>query len=44
MYGKVLLLQSGGNLVIGLENLLDKNKNVIQFKQHSISDDDEYEL
>lgn len=44
MYGKVLLLQSGGNLVIGLENLLDKNKNVIQFTQHSISDDDEYEL
>lgn len=42
MYGKTLLLQSRGGLVIGLENLLDKN--VIQDTQHSISDDDEYEL
>lgn len=38
MYEKVILLQSRGNLVIGLENLL--NKNVIR----SMSDDDEYEL
>lgn len=44
MYGKVLLLQSRGNLVIGLESLLDKNQNVIQSTQYSISDDDEYEL
>ncbi len=44
MYGKVLLLQSRGNLVIGLESLLDKNKNTIQSSQYSISDDDEYEL
>ncbi len=44
MYGKVLLLQSRGNLIIGLESLLDKNKNTIQSSQYSISDDDEYEL
>ena len=44
MYVKVLLLQSRGNLVIGLESLLDKNRNAIQSSQHSISDDDEYEL
>ena len=44
MYGKILLLQSRGNLVIGLENLLVRNKNTMQPIQHSISDDDEYEL
>lgn len=44
MYGKVLLLQSRGNLIIGLEDLLVKNKNEIPAKQHPIPDDYEYEL
>ncbi len=44
MYGKVLLLQSRGNLVIGLESLLDKNKNIIKSSQYSISDEDDHEL
>lgn len=30
MYGKVLLLESRGKLVIGIDSLLNKNKNEIQ--------------
>lgn len=44
MYLKLLFLQSRGGIVIGIESLLDKNKNTIQSSQQSIADDDEYEL
>ena len=44
MYGKILLLQSRGSVVIGLEDLLVRNKNTMQPTQHSKSDDDEYDL
>ena len=41
MYGKLLLLQSKGALIIGLESLLDNNKNKIQDVRHLIEDERE---
>ena len=41
MYGKLLLLQSKGALIIGLESLLDNNKNKIQDVRHPIEDERE---
>lgn len=42
MYAKVLLLQSQGKLVIGLDSLLDKSNGVSQ--PRILQDEDEYEL
>ena len=41
MYGKLLLLQSKGALIIGLESLLDNNKNKIQDVRHLIENERE---